>query len=83
MEEVTVYYLMRKNVNTLKYETDLSIYGTTPEEVMNKVEEETGNLCYIDNEGDDCSVNVPYIIFREFRPLNDTDTPYGIIYSIG
>lgn len=74
---------MRKNPTTLKYETDLAVYGMTEEEVIKKVEEETGNLCYIDDEGDDCSVNVPYKIFREFRPLNDVDTPYGIIFSIG
>lgn len=76
-----MYYLMRKNPATLKYETDMTVFGTTPEEVMDQVEELTGNLCYIDGEGDNCSVNVPYIIFREFRPLNDTDTPYGLIFS--
>lgn len=93
-----MYYLLEQDINTGEWETNMTIYGMTPEEVMDKVCPD-GMYCEASSPGrmQDYDKDLPpnydrpclygapcAIMFRIMHPRDSfLDKFVGVIYSIG
>lgn len=73
-----MYYLLEQDVNTGRWETNLTMYAATPDELMNKLVPD-GFYC----REFDCYDRPTAIMYRIMHPRDSfLDKFVGVIYSI-
>lgn len=80
-----MYYLLEQDVMTGKWETNMTIYGMTPEEVMNKLVPDGFYCREFDCYDRPFLYGAPCaIMYRIMHPRDSfLDKFVGVIYSIG